>query len=118
MKFLSFLFIFYNFFFTSNLLAQNQFDTLSIEQVAKGVKHISVNEPNKPWTLDVLKIDLQESVIKIETSISQNKMTGVERTSSMSQRNNFNGHHIVGAINGGFLMEMEKMSVCKLAKVR
>ena len=89
-------------FYTSNILSQNKFDTLSINHVGKGVKHLSIQEPNKPWTLDVLQIDLAESNLKIETSISQNKMTGFERTSAMSQRNNINGHHVIGAINGGF----------------
>jgi len=92
------------FFFVFNLIifSQNQFDTLSIKQVAKGVIHYSIVEPNAPWTLDVLKIDLAEDIIKIEAGISKDKITGFERTSAMASRYNFDGHHIVGAINGGF----------------
>ena len=82
--------------------SQNQFDTLSIKQVAKGVQYISIEEPNIPWTLDVLKIDLAESILKVEAGISQDRVTGFERTSSISNRSNYDGHHIVGAINGGF----------------
>ncbi len=92
------------YFLFLNLLtfSQNRFDTLSIKQVAKGVQHFSIEEPNVPWTLDVLKIDLTENIIKIETGISQDRVTGFEKTSTISSRSNFDGHHIVGAINGGF----------------
>jgi len=92
------------YFFAFNLIifSQNQFDTLSIKQVAKGVFHYSVIEPNVPWTLDILKIDLKEEIIKIEAGISKDKITGFEKTSAMSARYNSEGHHIVGAINGGF----------------
>lgn len=92
------------YFFAFNLIifSQNQFDTLSIKQVAKGVFHYSVIEPNLPWTLDILKIDLKEEIIKIEAGISKDKITGFEKTSAMSARYNSEGHHIVGAINGGF----------------
>ena len=92
------------YFFALNLIifSQNQFDTLSIKQVAKGVIHYSIVEPNVPWTIDVLKIDLAEDIIKIEAGISKEKITGFERTSAMASRYNFDGHHIVGAINGGF----------------
>lgn len=100
-KIISFLLIY---FLCLNLIifSQNQFDTLSIKQVAKGVQHYTVSEPNVPWTLNVLKIDLSEDVIKIEAGISADKMIGHERTSAMSSRYNIDGHHIVGAINGGF----------------
>jgi len=89
-------------FFNLVTFSQNQFDTLSIRQVAKGVQHISIEESNVPWTLDVLKIDLAESILKVEAGISQDRVTGFERTSAISSRSNFDGHHIVGAINGGF----------------
>ncbi|MBU0475037.1 MAG: phosphodiester glycosidase family protein, partial [Bacteroidetes bacterium] len=94
--------LFYFFALNLTIFSQHQFDTLSIKQVAKGVFHYSVHEPNVPWTLDILKIDLQEEIIKIEAGISKDKITGFEKTSAMSARYNSEGHHIVGAINGGF----------------
>jgi exopolysaccharide biosynthesis protein len=100
-KSIIFLFIY---FLSLNLVifSQSQFDTLSIKQVAKGVYHYSIQEPNVPWTLNVLKIDLSETILKIEAGISRDKITGFEKTSAMSERYNSDGHHIVGAINGGF----------------
>ncbi len=96
-------FLLLNFLFlNSTIFSQNQFDTLAIRQVAKGVQHISVEEPNVPWTIDILKIDLSEAVLKVEAGISKDKITGFEKTSAMSSRSNSDGHHIVGAINGGF----------------
>lgn len=89
-------------FLNSAVISQNQFDTLFIQQVAKGVQYFSIQEPNVPWTLDVLKIDLAESILKIEAGISQNQITGFERTSAISSRSNSDEHHVVGAINGGF----------------
>lgn len=92
------------YFLSLNLVifSQSQFNTLSIKQVAQGVYHYSIQEPNVPWTLNVLKIDLSETILKIEAGISKNKITGFEKTSAMSERYNSDGHHIVGAINGGF----------------
>ncbi|MCF6268623.1 MAG: phosphodiester glycosidase family protein [Melioribacteraceae bacterium] len=88
--------------FNLAVISQNQFDTLSIRQIAKGVQHISIVEPYVPWTIDVLKIDLEKSILKIEAGISHNRITGFEKTSAISSRSNSDGHHIVGAINGGF----------------
>ena len=89
-------------FISENVVSQHQFDTLFVKTVAKGVKHLSIEEPNLPWTLNVLDVNLSKAVIKIEAAISRDKTTGHEKTSSMANRFNKEGHHVVGAINGGF----------------
>lgn len=85
-----------------NLFGQNQFDTLFIREVGTGIHHIYIEENNVPWTLNVLKINLKSSDLKIESVLGNDKIPVLERTSSMSARYDKDSHFIVGAINADF----------------
>ncbi|MEN8194321.1 MAG: phosphodiester glycosidase family protein, partial [Bacteroidota bacterium] len=86
----------------SNLLAQNQFDTLFVREVGKGVHHIYIEEKNVPWTLNVLKINLNSTDIKIESVMANDVIAGLERTSAMSSRYDIDSHYVIGGINADF----------------
>jgi len=85
-----------------NLFGQNQFDTLFVREVGPDIHHIYIEEPNVPWTLNVLKINLKSNNLKIESVIGNDKIPVLERTSSMAARYNKDSHFIVGAINADF----------------
>lgn len=98
-KSIIFLFLLVN---ISNLFGQNQFDTLFIREVGKGVHHFYVEEKNVPWTLNVLKIDLKQTDLKIESVMANDVIAGLERTSSMSARYDEDSHYMIGGINADF----------------
>ncbi|NOX66925.1 MAG: T9SS type A sorting domain-containing protein [Chlorobi bacterium] len=85
-----------------DLFGQSQFDTLFVREVGPGIHHIYIEEPNVPWTLNVLKINLKSSNLKIESVLGNDKIPNLERTSSMSARYNKDSHFVVGAINADF----------------
>lgn len=88
--------------FISELFPQYKLDTLSNRFVGPGVKHLKISVPSAPWTIDVLEADLSNPFIKIETVKAKDKLAGNEKTSSMAARNNYEGHYVVGGVNGDF----------------
>jgi hypothetical protein len=88
--------------FTPLITAQYNFDTLSHVQVGMGIFHTEILEPTMPWTIDVLEVDLTVPFNSIETVKANDRLVGLEKTSSMASRKNFPGHIIVGAVNGDF----------------
>ena len=55
-----------------------------------------------PWNINVIKIDIQNSWLKLQSVKSGDKLTAFEKTSSMAARNNYEEHRVVAAINGDF----------------
>ncbi len=61
--------------------------------------------------VSIVEIDLANPAISLESSLSNGRVTGLERTSSQAQNHSFEGHRVVAAINGdvwaGFSNDME-----------
>jgi uncharacterized protein YaiE (UPF0345 family) len=89
--------------FSTILFSQIHYDTVSSRMVGPGMIHTMIVAPSLPWQISVLQVDLKNPYTKIETIKSNDRMNGgLERVSSMSNRNNSPGHYVVGAINGDF----------------
>jgi len=50
----------------------------------------------------LLEVDLDQSVIRLEASLSNDQVAGLETTSSQANRVNREGHRAVAAINADF----------------
>ncbi|MCX6151832.1 MAG: phosphodiester glycosidase family protein [Ignavibacteriales bacterium] len=55
-----------------------------------------------PWNFDILKIDLKNPFLKLESVKAKDNLFSFETMSSASKRYDKEGHKIVGAINGDF----------------
>ncbi|MCK6604952.1 MAG: phosphodiester glycosidase family protein [Ignavibacteriaceae bacterium] len=78
------------------------YDTVANLQMGMGIFYTKVVEYTRPWSIDILEIDLTVPYNKLETAKANNRLKGYERTSSMAARNSRPGHVVVGAINGDF----------------
>jgi len=87
-------------------LVHSQSDTIISKYVAPGVKHTSITFPSVPWTVNVLEIDITNPYITLETvkasKDGREQLKAFEKTSSMANRKNYQGHIVIGAINGDF----------------
>ncbi len=83
----------------SGLSFSNSIDST---KVGPGVVYYHEVRDSGPWQFDILKIDLTQSMLKLETIKSQDRLRAFERTSSMAARNDYEKHRVVGAINGDF----------------
>jgi len=77
-------------------------DTITSRPVGPGILYHEVVMPQGPWQIDILEIDLNDTMNTLETVKAMNNIAGYERTSSMASRSNTEGHRVVGAINGDF----------------
>jgi len=77
-------------------------DTIESTPVGPGVIHHHVFREGGPWHLHVLEIDLTDEWIALETIKADDRISGYERTSSMSSRRDAEEHRVVGAVNGDF----------------
>lgn len=72
------------------------------EPVGPGVVHRHVYLPERPWAIHILEVDLSDSLISVETVKARDRLKGLERTSEMARRRDWEGHRVVGAVNGDF----------------
>ena len=79
-----------------------EWQTISTTQVGPGVFHKHIIAPKVPWNINVLQIDLSNPLCHIETVKADDALRGYESVSSMSERRNWNGHFVTGAINADF----------------
>ena len=86
----------------SSVAFSYDYQNYSSIQVGPGIIHKKYVEPNVPWTLDVLEIDLTDTNNTITSVKADDKLIGRERLSKMSSRNNRQGHQVVGLINADF----------------
>lgn len=84
------------------LVSQAKYDTLVSKPVGPGVVYTRIYVDSAPWNINVLEVDLKNPFVKIETAKGQDLLTGFEKTSSMANRNTYDGHFVVGAVNGDF----------------
>lgn len=70
--------------------------------VGPGVIYFSEYVEAGPWQIDVMEIDLTNEWLHIETVKADDLLYGLERTTSMAARNNYEGHRVVGAVNADF----------------
>ncbi len=83
-------------------LASLEAQSLTSRPVGPGIIYHEVFLPEGPWQIDILEIDLNDTMNTLETIKAFNRIAGYERTSSMADRSDTEGHRVVGAINGDF----------------
>lgn len=83
-------------------IAQYQYDTLKIENVAEGIRYFEIHEPKEPWNIYAVEVDLKNPSINLSTVIATNKLSGYETMSAMVKRTTTANKNIVAAINGDF----------------
>ncbi len=89
------------------------YTSASREPVAPGVVHdvgrIATTAGSQ--AVNVVEVEPNNPFISFESSLSNGRVTGLERTSSQAQNHSFEGHRVVAAINGdvwaGFSNDME-----------
>jgi exopolysaccharide biosynthesis protein len=90
------------FMFSAILQAQVRLDTLSCRFIGPGAIYTKIKAPSVPWDIDVLRVDLKNPYIKVETIKARDRYIGRETTSSMAKRKTTEGHWVIGAVNGDF----------------
>jgi hypothetical protein len=94
-------------------LILSAYASTSREPVAPGVLHDQgrVVTTAGSQAVNIVEVDLANPVISFESSLSNGRVTGLERTSSQAQNRSAEGHRVVAAINGdvwaGFSNDME-----------
>lgn len=74
----------------------------TMKVIGPGIKFHSVKKPG-PYNIKILEIDISQPQNKIESVLAKDVMgTGFEKTTSMAKRNSYNGHIVMGAINGDY----------------
>ncbi len=97
----SFCFLSCSFFVYSQTTAK--YDTIFSKYVGPGMIFSKVIETTKPWSINILEVDLKNPYLKLETVKANDLMAGGRETvSSMAARRNFVKHWSVGAVNGDF----------------
>jgi len=88
-----------SFLIISHFIIAGSLDSVN---VGPGVTHYHEVIDAGPWNINVLAIDLHNPWLKFQSVKSGDKLTAFEKTSSAAARNNYEGHKVVGAINGDF----------------
>ncbi len=71
--------------------------------VGPGTKLHHVFIPEGPWNINILEVDITNPYIKVESAVARDVLGGgLEKSSSMSARNDREGHRILGAVNGDY----------------
>lgn len=89
-------------FFATNAFGQLVFDTVNSRTIGPGTQYMHIVETTKPYSIDVMVVDLSNEYVAIESVKANDKMNGLEKTTSMAQRKSEQGHQVIGAINGDF----------------
>jgi hypothetical protein len=75
----------------------------TITEVAPGFIHYVINDPQGPYHINILEIDVTDTTVILETALARDRLGGgLERTSALSGRISRSGYVVVGAINGDF----------------
>lgn len=84
------------------LSAQVLYDTVSIRSVGPGMMHYHITAPAIPWNINVLRVNLTNPYIHLETVKANDRLAGYERVSSMAARKGGPDRTVVGGVNGDF----------------
>ncbi|MEJ2634089.1 MAG: phosphodiester glycosidase family protein [Calditrichia bacterium] len=84
------------------LQAQTEFHTDITTQVGPGMTYRHIVAPTRLWNINVLEIDLTNPYVTMQTVKANDRLQGMEIVSSMAARHSYEGHEVVGAINGDF----------------
>jgi exopolysaccharide biosynthesis protein len=90
------------FVLSSIVKAQVYLDTIACYSVGPGAIYTKIKAPSMPWDIDVLKVNLKNPYIKVESIKAKDRYIGRETTGSMTSRKSTEGHFIIGAVNGDF----------------
>lgn len=71
-------------------------------QIGPGVWHTHTRIPEVPWDMHIMKIDLQNPWITLESSKGEDQLYAREETSVAAARKSHPGHRVIGAVNGDF----------------
>lgn len=83
--------------------AQIQYDTIYRKEVAPGVEHLRIRVAGAVLHTNILKVNLKDPSISIESVLANEKrFSKRETTSSMASRCDSRGHRVAGAINADF----------------
>lgn len=75
----------------------------TVTAVGDGFIYHNIFDPGGPFNINVLEIHVDNQNNTIGSGLANDVMAqGLERTSSLSQRNSESGHIVIGAINGDF----------------
>ncbi len=85
-----------------SLSSQVLYDTVSVRSVGPGMMHYRVIAPAIPWNINVLRVDLSNPHVRLETVKANDRLAGYERVSSMAARKGGPDRTVVGGINGDF----------------
>lgn len=78
-------------------------DTVVSKYVGPGVQYFKFKDASGPYSIDLLKVELNNPYISVESVKSNDKLaSGREKTSAMSLRRNSVGHWSIGGVNGDF----------------
>lgn len=97
-----------NLFFKSILISFLVIFTLyaqdsTVISVGPGTKYYKVFKPSIPWNITILEVDISNPDVKLRTELARDHLgTGLEKTTSMADRNNEPGKIVLGAINGDY----------------
>ena len=83
-------------------LASINAQSLGSRPVGPGIIHHHAHLPEGPWHIQILEIDLTDTMTTLETVKADDLIEGYETTSSMANRMDSEGHTVIGAINGDF----------------
>jgi len=83
-------------------LVSLQAQSLESQPVGPGMVHHHAFLPQGPWHIQILEIDLTDTMNTLETVKADDLIEGYETTSSMAARTSSPGHTVIGAINGDF----------------
>ncbi|MFH1212651.1 MAG: phosphodiester glycosidase family protein [Candidatus Neomarinimicrobiota bacterium] len=84
------------------LIGQTLADFKESTPVGPGVIYYHEYRAAGPWHFHILEIDLTNPWLHLQTVKANDLLYGNEKTSAMAARNNYEGHHVIGAINGDF----------------
>lgn len=90
-------------FFSSNIVSQIVFDTISTKTIGPGVQYYKIKCASPVWSIDLTTVDLHNQFTKLEVIKANDRLSsGREKTSAISTRKNAVGHWSVAAVNGDF----------------
>jgi len=84
------------------LHGQVQYDTVSVRSVGPGMTHYHIVAPAVPWNINVLRVDLTNPYVSLETVKATGRLAGRATVRAMAEGRSHQDHVVVGAVNGDF----------------